>query len=349
MKIGWVPFAKTVGFCAAGLACGLLVANTLSVPVRGGTDGYSVEFTDVEGLDPGNPVTMSGVRIGRVDGIEFADAGGGTSKAVVRIEISSRYTLDRDVTAAIRYGDMLGARYLALTPPAGVPVEPVAVGAAGNTLPPAGVIGRDHTTPPVDLTALMNGFQPLFDALEPERVNALTRSFVETFDGRGDAVSTLIDRITVLTTDLADRRGVFERLTTDLNSLLGSVNERQPQVEELVTGLRDLTTSMAGDNDRLASVLDDGDRSVAALADVLGRSQGAFGSAIGDVRSVTQQWISDTEAFDHFVTQMPQFADGINRISGYGGFVSLYLCNFVLKAGDAEANIFGAAHSEVCR
>ncbi len=46
---------------------------------------------------------------------------------------------------------------------------------------------------------------------------------------------------------------------------------------------------------------------------------------------------------------MPQFADGVNSISAYGGFVSLYLCNFVLKAGDVEANIFGGTHSEVCR
>lgn len=349
MKVGWVPLAKTAGFCAVGLTCGLLVANTLSVPVRGATDQYTVEFTDVEGLDPGNPVTMSGVRIGRVDAIGFADAGGGTSKAVVQIAISSDYTLDRDVTAAVRYGDMLGARYLALTPPAGVPVEPTAVASDANTLPPGGTIGLDHTTPPVDLTALMNGFQPLFDALEPGKINSLTRSFVETFDGRGEAVSALLDRITVLTTDLADRRGVFEQLTANLSSLLGSVNQRQPQLEQLVAGLQALTASVADDNDRLAAVLDNGDRSVAALAEVLGGSRDRFESAIGDLKSVTEQWISDTPAFDQFVAQMPQFGDGLNRISSYGGFVSLYLCNFVFKVGDTEADIFGAAHSEVCR
>ncbi|GAB2644714.1 MCE family protein [Prescottella soli] len=349
MTIGWVPFAKAAGFCVAGVVCGLLVANTLSVPVRGATDTYTVEFTDVEGLDPGNPVTMSGVRIGRVDAIDFADAGGGTSKAVVQIEVSSDHTLDRDVTAAIRYGDMLGARYLALEPPAGAAAAPAAVGENGNALPPGSVIPLDRTTPPVDLTALMNGFAPLFDALEPGRVNTLTRAFVETFDGRGAAVSTLVDRIGTLTADLADRRGVFEQLVANMTTLLGSVNQRRPQLEELIGGLRDLTSSVVDSNDALATVVDSGDRAIASLAASFTRSQGAFGNSVTDLKAVTDQWIADTGAFDRFVAGMPQFADGINRISSYGGFVNLYLCNFVLKVGDVEANIFGTTHSEVCR
>src|SRR5699024_11439158 len=71
--------------------------------------------------------------------------------------------------ASVRYGDMLGIRYLSLDPTAeGRP----AVGgpqelAPGQTLPLAA------TTPPVDLTALVNGFKPLFEAVEPEEVNAL--------------------------------------------------------------------------------------------------------------------------------------------------------------------------------
>ncbi|WP_430335362.1 MCE family protein [Rhodococcus sp. ACT016] len=349
MTIGWVPLAKAAGFCIAGVVCGLLVVNTLSVPVRGDTDTYIVEFTDVEGLDPGNPVTMSGVRIGRVDSIEFADAGGGTSKAVVRIEVSSHYTLDRGVTAAIRYGDMLGARYLALAQPAEAAVAPVALGENDNALPPGGVIPLDHTTPPVDLTALMNGFAPLFDAFDPEKVNTLTRTFVETFDGRGAAVSTLIDRIGTLTTDLANRRGVFEELVGNMTALLGSVDQRGPQLEQLIAGLRDLTSSVVDNNDQLAALLDDGDRAVASLAGVLSRSQDAFGNSVTDLKAVTDQWITDTDSFTRFVAGMPQFADGVNRISSYGGFVSLYLCNLVLKDGDLEANIFGPTHSEVCR
>lgn len=353
MTLGWVPIVKAVGFCVVGGVCAVLVANTLSVPVRGDTDRYTVEFTDVEGLGPGNAVTLAGVRVGRVDSIAFADAGGGTSKAVVDIEVESGYALSREVTAAVRYGDMLGARYIALTPPPGGAddngggVAP-ATGRPAWTLQPGEVIPLTQTTPPVDLTALMNGFRPLFDALDPDQVNNLTRTFALTFDGQGESVATLLTQIGAVSSSLDDRKDVMAQLVTNLGSLLGSVDARQPQLEELMAGLSGLSTSIVGSNDQFVALLGDGNQALASLAASMARSNGAFGRSVSDLKSVTDSWVASTDEFNAFVAKMPEFANSINRIGSYGGFVNLYLCNFTLKAGDLEANIFGPTHSPVC-
>ncbi|STZ88969.1 Mce family protein, Mce5B [Mycolicibacterium fortuitum] len=171
---GWQSWAKLGAFGTAGVLSAVLVMNTLSVPVRGNTVTYQAQFTSVEGLNAGNPVTMNGIRIGRVDSIRFAPNGDGTSRADVDIEVNSDFTLTSNVTAAVRYGDMLGARYVALSDPGGAIMdvstdEPPARLAAGGVIPLA------QTSPAVDLTALLNGFKPLFDALAPEQVNTLTR------------------------------------------------------------------------------------------------------------------------------------------------------------------------------
>ena len=119
MKLTWHAWAKAGMFCAVGVMCALFVVNTLSVPVRGATTGYLAQFSSVEGLNVGNPVLMDGVRIGRVSSIRFADNGNGTARADVGLQLTSRLTLSADVTAAVRYGDMLGARYVALSDPSG--------------------------------------------------------------------------------------------------------------------------------------------------------------------------------------------------------------------------------------
>jgi phospholipid/cholesterol/gamma-HCH transport system substrate-binding protein len=329
-------------FCITGLACASFVANTLSVPVRGDTDSYSFEFTDVEGLNPGNPVTLSGVRIGRVDSVAFADNGGGTSKAIVDVEIESHYILASDVRATVRYGDMLGARYLALTHNDGDSSGSV------RTLEPGGTVPLTQTTPPINLTALMNGFKPLFAALQPEQVNTLTRSFVETFNGQGGAISALLDQIATMTSGLVDRQDVFAQLLTNMNTLLTSVDDRQPEMISLLDGLNVLSSSVVDQNDQLAALLDQGNRTVSSLAQLMTGSNGYFGTTIQQLENVTAGWIASTDEFNRLVANLPQFADAANRIGSYGSFINLYLCNFTLKAGDVEANIFGATHSPVC-
>lgn len=149
---------KSASFVIVGIIAAVLVSNTLRVPVSGPTTTYHIAFTDAEGLVEGNPVTMSGVRIGRVSSVRFAPQADGTSLADVEVEIQRDRELPQQIHAAIRYGDMLGARYIALSE--GRPGQP---GRNGTTIP------VDATSPPVNLTALMNGFQPLFSALDPNR------------------------------------------------------------------------------------------------------------------------------------------------------------------------------------
>ena len=266
----------------------------------------------------------------------------GTSKAIVDVEIESKYSLESDVRAAVRYGDMLGARYLALTQ------DDSATTVSARQLEPGDTIPLAQTTPPINLTALMNGFKPLFAALQPVQVNTLTRSFVETFNGQGQAMTTLLDQIATMSSGLVDRQDVFAQLLTNMNTLLTSVDERQPELVGLLDGLNDLSTSVVGQNDQLVSLLDQGNRTVSSLAQIMAGSNGAFGQTVQQLESVTGSWIASTDEFNRLLVNLPQFADAANRIGSYGSFISLYLCNFTLKAGDMEANIFGPTHSPVC-
>ena len=52
-------------------------------------------------------------------------------------------------------------------------------------------IGLDRTTPALDLTMLFNGFQPLFSALDPKQINALSYEIIQIFQGQGGTVGDL--------------------------------------------------------------------------------------------------------------------------------------------------------------
>lgn len=348
MKIPWQAAVKVGTFCGAGLLCAVLTVNTLSVPVRGDTVTYTAQFSSVEGLNVGNPVTMNGVRIGRVASVRFADNGSGTARADVDLEVKANYTLASDVTAAVRYGDMLGARYVALANPGGN-VMTVATGDPDTILQAGGVITLTQTAPAVDLTALLNGFKPLFDALEPDQVNSLTRGFVETFSGQGQTLTTLLSQIATMSTALADNDAVFTELVHNMTALLRSAHSRQPQLEQLMAGLQRLSDTVVAGDHQLETLLDESSTVLATLAETVTSSRTAYGDAITNLTAMLEGWQPHTEEFTELVDRLPQFADAINRAGQYGGFVSLYLCNFTIKIASAEANIFGSRHSEVCR
>lgn len=104
-------------FVAAGMAALFMLAMKVSnLNVYSSDEGYEIEahFDDISGLKVRSPVTMAGVRIGRVSDIIF-DAQ--TFEAVVKMRIESQYnTLPKDTSASIYTAGLLGEKYVGLEP-----------------------------------------------------------------------------------------------------------------------------------------------------------------------------------------------------------------------------------------
>ena len=102
-------------FVAGGMAALFMLAMKVSnLSTYTGDEGYEVtaRFEDVSGLKVRSPVTMSGVRIGRVKRIEFDDQ---ALQAVVVMEIELRHNLlPKDTSASIYTAGLLGEKYIGL-------------------------------------------------------------------------------------------------------------------------------------------------------------------------------------------------------------------------------------------
>lgn len=102
-------------FVAAGMAALFMLAMKVSnLSTYTGDEGYEVtaRFEDVSGLKVRSPVTMSGVRIGRVKRIEFDDQ---ALQAVVVMEIEPHHNLlPKDTSASIYTAGLLGEKYIGL-------------------------------------------------------------------------------------------------------------------------------------------------------------------------------------------------------------------------------------------
>ena len=84
--------------------------------VSWGSQGYrlTAKFENVGGLKVGAPVSMSGVKIGRVEHIDFDNT---EYKAQVRLRIDARYNqIPDDSDASIFTAGLLGGQYIGIGP-----------------------------------------------------------------------------------------------------------------------------------------------------------------------------------------------------------------------------------------
>lgn len=97
---------------------GLAALAWLSVQVGGATLGgpgglrLRATFDEIGGLTTRAPVVISGVKVGRVGGIELND----DLRARVTLEVDEGLDLPVDTSAAIRTSGLLGDQYIALEP-----------------------------------------------------------------------------------------------------------------------------------------------------------------------------------------------------------------------------------------
>jgi phospholipid/cholesterol/gamma-HCH transport system substrate-binding protein len=108
----------TVGlFLAAGIAALFMLAMKASnLSTFTAQDGYELtaRFDNVGGLKVRAPVTMAGVRIGRVASIAFDQK---TYEAVVKLDIDSQFNkIPADSSASILTSGLLGEQYVGLQP-----------------------------------------------------------------------------------------------------------------------------------------------------------------------------------------------------------------------------------------
>mgnify|MGYP007120773572 FL=1 len=143
---------------------------------------------------------------------------------------------------------------------------PVSTGNKPTFLAAGAVIPLSQTAPALDLTALLNGFKPLFDALAPDQVNTLTRGFVETFAGQTQTLSTLLVQIASMSTSLADNQDIYTRLIDNMTGLLHDVDARSPQLQQTLEGLRRISASVLDGDGQLSLLIDQGNAAMATLA-----------------------------------------------------------------------------------
>ncbi len=278
---------------------------------------YKAEFTNVSGLKHSDFVRIAGVEVGKVKHISIRP----DSVVVVEFSADDTVVLTQGSKALIRYDNLVGDRYLELQE-----------GVGGVTrLKPGQTIPIDRTEPALDLDALIGGFRPLFRALDPVQVNALTGQLIQAFQGQGGAIGSFLAQTTAVTNTLADRDALIGQVIVNLNTVLGSLGDQSKRFDKAVTSLAELVERLAARKSDISNALAYGDAAAGTVADLLQRGRPPFKNTVAQSDRANSIVMADHDYFDDLLNTLPDAYQAVARQGMYGDFFTFYLCDAVLK------------------
>ncbi|WP_028937084.1 MCE family protein [Pseudonocardia spinosispora] len=328
---------KLIAFAVVALAVLWVLWSTLLNTTSGDTKSYTADFTDVSGLHTGDNVRIAGVRVGRVDDMELIG-----KIARVTLTIRADQPIFENTRVLIRYQNLVGQRYVSMVAGDG-PAKPLADGAR---------IPVDRTEPSFDLSALFNGFQPLFSVLQPADVNKLSENIVQVLQGSGPQIPQLLAQINELTNKIADRDQIIGSVITNLNQVLANLNGKTPEFESLLDQTQRLVGGLDANTTRIFGSLE-------KVREFTGNANDLVRDIRPDVRTDVDRAVDVTNLLlDHkpviqgTLDAFPDFLSALARISQQGAWLNLYACGINIQVAPGFPG-FGTlpsdTHTEVCR
>jgi phospholipid/cholesterol/gamma-HCH transport system substrate-binding protein len=278
---------------------------------------YKAIFSDATGVVKGDDIRVAGVKVGSVKNVEIVDR----TRARVTFTVRNATDVTRSSTATIRYRNLVGQRYIAVTQGVG----------DTSRLPDHSTIPISRTQPALDLTVLFNGFKPLFAALTPADVNRLSYELIQVFQGEGSNIEGLLRSTGSVTQTLADRDQLIGDVITNLNTVLETIGSRDHELSDLIVQLRSFVGGLTQDKDAILNSLDSVSALTRETADITTGIRPGLVSSIHELRQVATNLNQGRDEVDRALQILPIKLEKIGRTAVYGSFFNFYLCEFKAK------------------
>lgn len=263
-----------LGLISTGVVIALLVLvfNYDNIPWWPGRSTIVAEFVDASGLNTGDAVQISGIKVGTVDSIALS---GDHVDVALKID-SHGQPLGGRTTAAIKVETALGRRFVELRPDGD-----------GRTVKR---IPLDHTTSGFDLTESLNQLTSRLQGTDKKQLADAVNSLSTVFDTLPDNLKSSLDGVSRLSATigsrdtalrdmlghanavtgvLAERNQNLTALLTDGGSLFAALNDRAQVIRNILVNVRTVSSELRGlvqdNNQTIAPMLAELDRVVGLL------------------------------------------------------------------------------------
>lgn len=280
-------------------------------------EGFHAEFADASGLRKGHMVQIAGKRVGRVQRLTIE-----TDRVLVDFELDPGIELGTQTRASVEVLNLLGEKYLEITPE------------GAGELDPGSTIALDRTRSAYDIVDVLSDLTTTTEKIDTKQLGTALDTLAGTLEGssdeirssftglsrlarsvakRDDQLETLLGRAESVSGLLADRRGDLVVLMRDSSLVFDELDRRREAIHSLLLNARKLSVTMQG-------VVED--------------NEDQLGPALKELRTVTSMLKRKKKELRATAAAVGPYADILGNIVGTGPWFDAYLVNLGGLAGE---------------
>ena len=287
---------------------------------------YHATFSNVSRLKSGQKVRIAGVPVGAVSGVKLNR----DNTIDVTFGIDRRYTLYSSTRAVVRYENLVGDRYLEVTSGPG----------ELRRLPPGGTIDSQHTQPALDLDALLGGLRPVLKGLDADKVNTISSAVIQLLQGQGGALANVLSDTSAFSSALGQRDQLIGDVINNLNTVLGTVDQKSAQFSASVDQLQQLLTGLAKNKDSIAGAIPPLASTTTDLTELLQNSRRPLQGILENTRPLATELDNRKAEVNNDIEQLGEDYLRLSALGAYGSFFNIYFCSVTIKInGPAGSDI----------
>ena len=215
-RAGFIGVVLMILVIAIGLQPERLLAYATSLQ-------YKAMFSEAGGITVGNDVTLSGIKVGSVTGVQLDDG-----NALVDFTVASKYPLGSETTAHIKTGTLLGERVLTLD------------SQGSDSMNRSDPIPLERTSSPYSLSDALGELAQNTEGTDTAQLNQSLDTLSTTLNQIAPRLGPTFDGLTRLSQALNDRDGTLRNLLKAAGDVTGVLSERSGQVNSLILNANDL-------------------------------------------------------------------------------------------------------------
>jgi phospholipid/cholesterol/gamma-HCH transport system substrate-binding protein len=154
---------------------------------------------------------------------------------------------------------------------------------------------------------------------------------MELLQGQGGALSTLLSTTGAFTQNLAARDQLIGDVITNLNTVLGTVDEKGAQFDTSVDQLQKLLTGLAQNRDAIAGAIPPLASAENDLTDMLQQSRRPVQGVIENVRPMADRMDVRKADINKVIEPLAENYLRLNALGAYGSFFNIFYCSTRLK------------------